>query len=110
MTEKEISFDEALKLPKGVRIRGKSTVGMNFEGVTGGDYYNDRQHVGFIRDDGTHDGFNKAYFPTIVVLGAVPAEIAEPVKECSNDLCPDCSAKLEWVAMALKCPKCWKVV
>jgi hypothetical protein len=106
MTEKEISFEEALKLPEGIRIRGVGKSGC-IEGTTGGSFYNDGHHVGFIRDNGKHDGFSKSYFPLIFILSD---GLSKEEEECSNDLCPDCGVKLEWVNLASRCPKCWRVV
>jgi hypothetical protein len=106
MKEKEISFEEALKLPEGTRIRGLSETGFSIEGTTGGSFYNDGHHVGFIRDNGTHDGFAKICFPYIFIL----SDDLSTEEECSNDLCPDCGVKLEWVNLASKCPKCWRVI
>lgn len=44
----------------------------------------------------------------------VMADILEPFDECIQgkcdaELCPDCGVAPEWCAMALKCPKCWRV-
>jgi hypothetical protein len=79
----EIPFDEALKLPKGTRIKGIDSFGTIYEGVVGGDYYNDGIHLGYIRNDGRSDGFSKCYFPTIIVL----SNIKESLKEEKSGSC-----------------------
>jgi len=28
----------------------------------------------------------------------------------SGDICPECGVRMEWIAMCLKCPKCWKTI
>jgi len=35
----------------------------------------------------------------------VDAAVSNP----AGDICPDCGARMEWVALRLKCPKCWRL-
>jgi len=32
-----------------------------------------------------------------------------PSRQNSENICPNCGTKGEWIACAMKCPKCWRV-